>query len=120
EKLIGELRDQERKIYSDLAVSPAERKLVENSRQLYLTGRLLDFALTKEEWEEYKGMERHSGLNPESSFRDFYEEAEARDQSMAANLLKVTPRGPVVLVTGGFHAGGIDKRLVEAGCTVAT
>jgi pheromone shutdown protein TraB len=50
----------------------------------------------------------------------FYEKARARDGKMAGNLIKAidSRQSLVVLVTGGFHAAGIDRQLEEAGMAV--
>src|SRR5207244_1888967 len=62
EKLLGEVRTMEENGYASLAKTSEERRLVEKSRKLYLTGKLLDFALTREEWEEYKSARRGDPL----------------------------------------------------------
>ncbi|MCB4757388.1 MAG: hypothetical protein LHV69_10240 [Elusimicrobia bacterium] len=57
DRLMQDAAALERVAYGTLARTPEERELVRESRALYLTGKLLDFALTSEEWVEYKGQE---------------------------------------------------------------
>jgi len=122
EKISGELRSLEESIYATLARTPEEKSLVHESRRLYLTGKLLNFALTKEEWEELRSTNDELRSTNLKSFENFYREAEIRDDKMASNLIRYSyfvPRtSMVVLVTGGFHSAGIDRRLAEAGTTV--
>lgn len=116
--IMTEAADLERKTYARLIRTDEERRLVEASRRLYLTGKLLDFALTKPEWEEYKAQGR--SLSP---FEKFYVEAEARDVAMSTNLLRameVSHATVAVLITGGFHSDGITERLLSEGTTVVS
>jgi len=140
----------EKKNYSALCRTEEERGLVEKSRWAYLTGKLLDFALSKEEWEEYKSEKFQvpstkfqanskkkipNGLkfgNWDLSgiwnldlgiFEKFYEEAEARDRAMAANLEKTMTESHArvaILVTGGFHSEGLIHQLQPKGFTVVS
>ncbi|MCB4755965.1 MAG: hypothetical protein LHV69_02865, partial [Elusimicrobia bacterium] len=145
EKLLADMRGMEEGAYSRLIRTNTERDLIRASRSLYLAGKLLDFALTPEEWSEYKTL-RHSresvipakaGIQASNhfkkhvenldagfrrhddqlaSFESFYGEAEARDRLMAEKLLRAMDERGVkiaVLVTGGFHANGIEKILSE-------
>ncbi|OVE77159.1 hypothetical protein BVX98_03385, partial [bacterium F11] len=109
----------------------AEEELVLQSRQLYLTGKLLEFALTSEEWGEYKkvrspqsvvrslNLDINYGLRTAHRglilpFESFYLHAEARDKAIVENLRKAMVKHNakrVVLVTGGFHTKGILKHL---------
>ncbi len=159
--ILKEAASAEKGIYDTLAKTEEERRLVASSRYFYLVGKLLDFALTKEEWEEYKsigspplvGGARGGELftrNPQennkeillspspyprpqgagktfsfdlSSFENFYSEAEARDEAMSLNLEKAMDSSHAkvaVLVTGGFHSGGILRRLQPKGFTVVS
>ncbi|OVE77680.1 hypothetical protein BVX98_02140 [bacterium F11] len=131
DKLFKEMRSLESTIFNTLAKTKKERELIRASRNLYLTEKLVDFALTKEEWEEYKKVR-----SPESVVRDlkmnnyhaprtadhgllqsfefFYRHAEARDKAISHNLLAAMKRHEakrVVLITGGFHSAGIRKEL---------
>jgi len=123
EETLKEIRQMENDGYAALARTAREKKLVAESRWTYLAGKLADFSLTKEEWDEYrlstKYEVRMTNLAP---FENFYEEAETRDERMAFNLIRtssfVLRTSPLVLVTGGFHSSGIDQRLVDAGYTV--
>ena len=117
--LFEELLNLERAGYQRLAKSPAEIDLVARSRRVFLTEKLLRFALTPEEWREYATTTTR-GLD---SFESFYREAHAREGAMAANLLSALSHAerkiPVgVLVTGGYHAPGLTEQLTRAGATV--
>ncbi|MFN0118181.1 MAG: hypothetical protein ACKVQC_07840 [Elusimicrobiota bacterium] len=141
DKVLNSIKEMENNIYAALAKTPEQKRLVQKSKYFYLTKKLVDFSLTKEEWGEYKLMEPspsplpHSGRGINiSPFENFYKQAEIRDEKMAEKLLKTVlsqtndvlspqfqkPSTPLisVLVTGGFHSAGIDQRLVNAGYTV--
>ncbi len=121
EDLIHDLRTAEDKRYALLAKTSDEKKIVAESEYFYLVGKLVDFSLTKEEWTEYKTVYSPWPIDHRpnlSSFERFYSEAEARDQAMSANLLKAMDANKTsvaVLITGGFHSTGIDRKLNEAG-----
>jgi len=123
DKLFTELRLLEASAYDSLARTPQEKEWVRSSRQIFLEGKLVDFSLTKEEWEEYV-LSTNDELRSTNlkSFEEFYREAEIRDDKMADNLIRhssfVLRTSMAVLVTGGFHSTGIDRRLVDAGYTV--
>ncbi len=130
EDLFRELKQTEKMIYSSLAKTTEEKDLVAWSARVSLTEKLLDFSLTREEWNDYKS-EVHS-LYPVARedllrFEQFYSEAEKRDERMTANLCRAmnevqgkdrNENAAAILVTGGFHSSGIDQRLVAAGYTV--
>ncbi len=117
-QMLREIQVAEITAYGQLVRTREEKFLVAQSRQLFLTGKLLDFSMTKPEWDEYKTMKPLSDLAP---FEKFYVEAEARDALMADNLIKeLSPDSHAVLVTGGFHTDGIDQRLADAGFTVVS
>jgi phosphohistidine swiveling domain-containing protein/8-oxo-dGTP pyrophosphatase MutT (NUDIX family) len=132
-ELFQETFEMELAAYRKLTVRPEEEKLLQESRQLFLIGKLLDFALTPLEWTEYqksvpvslwpranRGIPVNSQLAP---FEDFYKEAEARDTAMARNLLKAMDRNKIqtsVLVTGGFHSPGLETLLLEKGIIVVS
>jgi len=93
-----------------------------------LTG-LWSLTLTPDQWADYKVLrdkapdplgprERAKRRHPEA----FYEIAERRDAAMTQNLQRLLEKMPVpaaVLVTGGFHGGGIETHLEKAGVTYA-
>jgi hypothetical protein len=56
EKLFEETRDLEDRAIALLAKTPEEKALMAEGRYLNLVGKLLDFALTKDEWNEYKNL----------------------------------------------------------------
>ncbi len=116
ESTLAEIKSLEREIYESLAATPDEKKAVKAVRLQRLQAKLVIFALTNDEWNEYKQM---NPGNQNSRFGDFYREAEIRDEKMAANLIRASGTN-IALVTGGFHSAGIDRRLVDAGYTVIT
>jgi hypothetical protein len=122
EILMTELSTLQSTRFAALAKTKTEKTLVAQSAQLHLTARLLDFALTPEEWSEYEFKKNESPSTMDlSSFESFYTEAHARDDSITHHLLKAmenenTPTA--LLVTGGYHSPGIDERLRQAGVTV--
>jgi hypothetical protein len=122
ENLFQEIIRLEKSAYDRLARTTVEKRLVSESRRLYLTGKLLDFTLTPEEWADYK----HTPAAVPPSLKpceDFYREAEARDIAMAGNLLKTMDRRGIntaVLVTGGFHSDGVEAILRARGAACVT
>ncbi|OVE78173.1 hypothetical protein BVX98_01165 [bacterium F11] len=130
-RLLQEIRELEEKAYASLITNEKERKLIDRSRQLYLIGKLVDFALTKMEWKELKAVRGpQSGVRSKFSnhglrttdhglpFEAFYRFAESRDQKMAENLINEMENREAkisILVTGGFHSHGINKILKEKG-----
>lgn len=126
DRLFSDMQTKEAEIFTTLAKTRKERELVRRSHQLHLTGKLLEFALTKEEWEKYSSPSAQNGEARRgnlAAFENFYKEAEIRDRLMAKNLLRQMERTNasfVVLVTGGFHSKGIDQALKQAGINAVT
>ncbi|MCB4757712.1 MAG: hypothetical protein LHV69_11910, partial [Elusimicrobia bacterium] len=147
--LFRETRELEKAIYEKLAKTGEEKRLIKDSRRLYLTGKLLDFALTPEEWGELStvipaqaclagrraGIQGYvKGLDPDfrrdddyraipPSFLSFYRLANLRNEAMAKNLLQtMEARGAkvAVLVTGGFHSKDLNRLLEDSGSTILT
>lgn len=120
DKLFKEINALEKACYARLVTRPEEKHLTEESSRLHLTGKLIDFSLTPEEWEEYKHFSGSTGFDL-SSFESFYQEAHARDEALTKNLLRAMDERRVsqaVLVTGGYHSPGITERLTKAGAAV--
>jgi len=121
DQLFRDVTNMEQQGYARLAQTPQEKALVAESKRLYLTGKLVDFALTTQEWEEYRSEKavilsgaKNLGVTDLSSFEAFYQEAEIRNQSITENLLKAMDKNNTkvaVLVAGGFHSQGIEERL---------
>ncbi|MFN0117199.1 MAG: sigma-70 family RNA polymerase sigma factor [Elusimicrobiota bacterium] len=130
DELMREMNLAEKNSYESLVKTPQEKWHVDKCRKLYLIKKLINFELTKREWEEYQAIEQRPQapiLNEEKKllepFENFYHEAEIRDQKMANNFLKNVLKKPStpsisILVTGGFHSTGIEKKLIDAGYTV--
>lgn len=130
EGLLADIQTMETAVYAQLAITPIEKKWVAQSKQLSLIKKLLDFSLTNGEWEDYLRLNASScplwaqfgNDGTLKSFESFYREAQARDQSIAKNVLKAmsdTKSDIAVLVAGGFHSAGITERLGRSGITVA-
>jgi hypothetical protein len=122
EKLFIEVNQLEARGYDWLAKTENEKRLIRESKKLYLTEKLVNFSLSSDEWREYKTMPAgdNDGL---LSFESFYLHAEARDQALTNNLisqLKKNEASTAVLVTGGFHSSGVQNRLLAAGFNVVT
>ncbi|OVE77462.1 hypothetical protein BVX98_02905 [bacterium F11] len=115
EELIQQLRRLEDSTYERLANTEKKKILVRQSREAYLVAKLIDFSLTKEEWDGYKKISpKISFMEDLVSFENFYKEAEIRDQQISGNLLTHTNTlgsKVSVLVTGGFHSKGIRDHL---------
>ena len=111
-KLLTEVKKWESEIYESLIQTSKERKLVSESRRLYLIEKLIDFSLTPDDWKEYgDGRDAEDGL---LAFEQFYEQAEQRDKKMSENLMAAMEEHKAktaVLITGGFHAKGLARAL---------
>ncbi|MBK9429457.1 MAG: DUF89 family protein [Elusimicrobia bacterium] len=129
ETLMADLAEAEKAAYATLAKSGSERDLIAKSRRVWLTGKLVDFALTPVEWREYISAKKEAAASAEpsptlASFESFYHEADARDAAMAKSVIAAvsqaagSPSPATVLVTGGYHAEGIAKALTAGGFTV--
>lgn len=115
EQINSDLRVLENQVYASLVKTEPEKILVKKSRALYLQGRLVEYALTPDEWKEYVIL---SGAKDLEVFELFYEKAEHRNHSLAANLIKaMSNQKTAVLVAGGFHTPGVAPLLAEAGIT---
>ncbi|MFN0117072.1 MAG: sigma factor, partial [Elusimicrobiota bacterium] len=125
EKLLSDLNKVEGQIYSSLVKTETEKTLISESKRFFLTHKLIDFSLTKDEWEQYKhdrSLMLLAGINLKP-FENFYEEAQARDQAMSSNLIKAMNQHKAkvaVLVTGGFHASGISDQSRLSGLTTVS
>jgi hypothetical protein len=92
EKLLNEMASLEKAAYDALAATSEEKALAAQSRQAWLTSKLVDFSLTPPEWLEYKSVNGHN--TDLASFESFYREAESRDTAMAQNLLSFLNNQP--------------------------
>jgi hypothetical protein len=132
EDLFEAVAQLEKEAYHRVAKTPEERSLVLGDRRLFLTAKLVDFSLTPGEWAEYRVSKADESttipaLENLSSFENFYRQADARDAAMTTNFISLfrshrraqALQSPV-LITGGYHAGGITQRLTNAGFAVAS
>ncbi len=114
ETLTEAMDRMERAAYERLIQSERERRLVDRTRKIRRAEKLIHFEFTSADWREFA-----TNNGSPSPFLDFYREARIRDGKIAENLLKnLSPGIDAVLVTGGFHAKGVDRRLCDAGYTV--
>jgi hypothetical protein len=117
EEILKEVRQLEKNIYFSLVKTRREAALVAQSRKLFLTEKLLNFSLTKQEWSLYQNDPTFVGHFVLAPFKDFYRHAVARDEAMATSLFsameKVQAR-TAVLVAGGFHAEGLRRYAEQA------
>ncbi|MBK8576237.1 MAG: glycosyltransferase [Elusimicrobia bacterium] len=126
EGLLENLSDLEKRGYDRLAKSKEEKALVAQSRQAWLSEKLVDFSLTPADWKEYQATGIAGTKEERASYEAFYHEAQARDGAMAENVLRaIGPHGSApprtaVLVTGGYHAEGMTQRLVQQGVVVVS
>jgi len=118
--LFSEMTRGETTGYERLAITTEEIELVDQTRLNGLSLKLANFSLTPEEWKDYAALRtKMSGGFAEklASFESFYTEAEARNDAITEKLLKAMDQSgarTAVLVTGGFHAPGIESRLAKA------
>jgi len=118
EKVLSETAQMEKSAYASLATAASEKELVKEGKYLAYAGKLLEFSLTSEEWDDYQFLKENKPALDLSSFEVFYLEARERDQAMTENLMKAMDHAKVttaVLVTGGFHSNGITERLKKEG-----
>ncbi len=98
---------------SELAQTQEQKRLIAESRRLWLIGKLLDFSLTPDEWTEYNTLGYQTNLRP---FENFYRFADLRSEVMIHNFLKQPSRaGTDVLIVGGFHAPLLTAQLKQRG-----
>lgn len=120
EGLLRDVRTLERRVYRRLARTPEEWAWVVQTQRVRLAAKLVDYALTPDEWSDWRRM----GPGPWNlrPFEAFYEAADARDAQMTSTALAlargVPPDRAVALVAGGYHAAGITRRLTAAGAVV--
>lgn len=123
ERMMEEMTVLEKTAYDGLAKKSEEKELVAESRRLTLAKKLVDFSLVPEEYKEFTQSD-FSTLNLDiTSFKAFYEEAQARDKAMAENLLKAMDDRKTemaVIVTGGFHERGMTEHLKKVGVAVVS
>lgn len=124
DRLMEDMATMEKAAYSRLAKTKEEAALIARSRRLTLASKMVDFALIPEEYREYTETDMASLEIPElKTFEGFYKEAQARDAAMANNLIRAMDdkkTDTAVLVTGGYHAGGMAERLKKAGVAVVS
>ena len=119
EDLFADMSTMKQTAFTALAKTALEKALAAKSEKLHLTRKLLNFSLTPEEWDDYKdsriAMPFFENIRP---FEDFYRFAEKRNKALTENLLQALAEKEgktAVLVSGGFHAPGITRRLRQAG-----
>jgi len=130
EDLILAVQRLETQVLNALCNSRLEKDLMAQSRAFYLLEKLLNFALSPDEWQEYKHIPRR--LLPISAksrseltvFENFYKEADIRSEKMVASLIvgfndQRLNRSASVLIAGGFHTPQLTHLLKEKGLSYA-
>lgn len=122
EELFAGMTKLEKDALASCAHTPEDIDLVQGLTAQSLAEKLVDFSLTPEEWKQWVALKHHRPGAPDlSGFERFYLEAHRRDQAMADRLMagmKTRGAETAALVTGGFHAAGIERRLSDAGIAV--
>lgn len=101
-----------------------KQRSVAQSTKLQLTDRLLNFALTPEEWAEYELLKSPPADALElASFECFMKKPTPGTRPSPTNLLRsmdTSKATTAVLVTGGYHSPNVAERLRQAGVTVVS
>jgi serine/threonine protein phosphatase PrpC len=117
EKLLSAVGRMERDALAKFCRTSKERDLMDRSRRLFLQLKLVNFALTPGEWEEYQAQPRSENFG---AFEMFYREADIRSAAMADSIAtRVANDGRVVMLVGGFHTPDIARRLKNQGISFA-
>lgn len=126
--LMVETEKLSRMILDKLAVSAEEKKLVEEYREFLLLKKLFSLELSREEYlhfsEKYRPREILRRFAPQNDTvavvfekaLDFYRFATERDQVIYKNMserIQATGKKAAILITGGFHAGGLQERFKQ-------
>lgn len=115
-------------LYTTLARSDDERRLIAADRRGYLTARLVSFEMTRPEWEEYATESGAQGATAPltqtslTPFEEFYRRAIDRDAALANHLVAAIRdhhARRIAVVAGGFHTAGLLRRLSERGIGTA-
>jgi hypothetical protein len=115
--LFTELKIFEKKILLGLITNQDEKLMADQSIQLDLINKLVNFEMTPLDWKEYKALSQTNPLlNPVHNlgpYENFYHEAEIRSQKLVGNFLsrKFYGHKSKLLVTGGFHTSDIATEL---------
>ncbi|HTL48263.1 MAG TPA: hypothetical protein VL688_09440, partial [Verrucomicrobiae bacterium] len=126
-RVFDEVREMEKLLVQVLPETGEERALLEDFFRLDVLQDLAALKLSREDWQALKGKSpsqwivslpdnKALGILDRGLSRhyDFYELAIRRDEALFRNSLRAMKEGKTglsVLVTGGFHAGGIARKL---------
>ncbi|MBP8005148.1 MAG: hypothetical protein KA044_08920, partial [Elusimicrobia bacterium] len=122
EALFDDLSRMEDEALDRWKASAWEKEWARGGRTLSAARKLLEFALTPDEWKRVKSDPALAGPDFKA-FREFYAAAEKRDGAMANNLIALMDQNGVknaLLVAGGFHTPGLEKLLTANGTHVIT
>lgn len=110
DQIFADLKAAEESELKSLKPTKNELEVLNQQKLVLLTGKLLDFALTPEEWSEYKShAHARSACEP---FEEFYRFAEERNEVLVKNLGDVKTG---VMIAGGFHTPGLQALLEKKG-----
>jgi nucleoside-diphosphate-sugar epimerase/phosphoglycolate phosphatase-like HAD superfamily hydrolase/tRNA A-37 threonylcarbamoyl transferase component Bud32/SAM-dependent methyltransferase len=132
--LLQEMNSLEMLLTEKLSKNDAEKKLVRRLQSFRLLEKLLSLELTREEYEQIEAEQGSleafvEGTPALRNFlgraKHFYVTALQRDRALMENALALGAESKeqkkvVVLITGGFHTGGIDALLREQGIRYVT
>jgi hypothetical protein len=116
--LFQALHATETRLVARLATTPEQKAVMAESNWLSLAGKLIDFSLTSDEWNEYKSLPAPDPAFAATlkQFQDFYAQADIRSDMMTKNFLSEIKPAPGIaagLVVGGFHTPRITQLLRE-------
>jgi len=101
----------EEEVIITLVKTNQEKELIQTSKNLSLSEKLIDFSLSPMEWQKLSSENQRTpqaNLNP---FKEFYKQADIRSKKMVKSLLDQKAEGTRVLVTGGFHTPDVTHLL---------
>ncbi|MFN0116759.1 MAG: hypothetical protein ACKVQC_00510 [Elusimicrobiota bacterium] len=122
--LFLEAQKEEKFFYEKYAQTPEEETLIKQSQEERWLKKLVQFELTRSEWErQEKSLSLPLTREEIFPFLSFYESALKRDLAMGENVNKLATsekESIIALVTGGFHTDGLTSHLTSDGWVVIT
>ncbi|MFN0117434.1 MAG: hypothetical protein ACKVQC_03955 [Elusimicrobiota bacterium] len=128
EKLFEDIESLENTAFVQTAQNENEKNLIHLLKFLILSEKLCDFALTAQEWKQFKKLKSENLIlledpkliNHIDQILKFYDVAEQRDKTMAQNTISLFDENchRLFLVTGGFHSSAMIDLFKKEGITV--
>ncbi len=119
EQLLTAVKKMEQQALTRWVSDDAQKQLFEESRALYLREKLVAFALTPDEWDEYKKQKPSTETIDLSACEKFYVEADIRSEKMVENLSSIKSPSFSILIIGGFHTPRVARLLRDRGISTA-